>query len=104
MMQSEELIRKVTKIFPRDNGTEARVVAYSTPNIGIGFSIGFYVHRRESPDHDWWLCSDRPHPDWKKMSREEYLAIGRSEALQAVSHGEILSVLSLLGQPMSALN
>jgi len=62
----------------------------------MNFSVGVYVHRRESPLHDWKLMSDRPHPDWRKMSVDEYVKHGRSEMLQAVTHGEILKVTNAL--------
>lgn len=100
-MTDQNLITKVSQIFQRADGSEARIVAQSFTGIGLHQSVGVYVHRRESPDHQWKLCSDRPHPEWKSMSVDEYIRIGRSEMLRAVSPGEVLKISNLLGTPMA---
>ena len=99
----QELITKVTQIFPREDGSEARIVA---ENFGDQWnpSIGIYVHKRENPESPWKLCNDRPHKDWKAMSVDDYVKYGRSEVLQTISFGERVRVTSLIGKPMSALN
>jgi len=102
-MAQEELITKVTKIIPREDGSAVRIVAQAMFGAGLHRSIDVYVHRRESPDHNWKLCSDQPHPDWRTMSVEEYGKRGRSEKFQAVSHGEIFRVTNAIGKPMSYL-
>lgn len=95
-----DLITKMTQIFKRQDGSEARIVAQACFGLGLHQSIDVYVHRRESPNHDWKLCSNRPHPNWRKMSVDEYVKNGRSEMLQTVSPGEILKVSSAIGKPM----
>lgn len=100
-METGKLITKVTQIFQRKDGSEVRIVAQDFGGPGLTPSIGVYVHRRESPQHDWKLCGDRPHPDWRKMSVDDYVKHGRSEMLQAVSIGEILKVTTMIGKPMS---
>ncbi|WP_080416082.1 hypothetical protein [Burkholderia ubonensis] len=87
---------KVTQVIQRADGSEVRIVAQKCFGLGLTCSIDVYVHRRESPNHPWVLLSDRPHPDWRAMSVDEYCKRGRSEMLQAVSHGEILKVTSAL--------
>lgn len=87
---------KVTKIIQRADGSAVRIVAEACFGVGLTRSIGVYVHRRESPDHAWKLTNNRPHPDWRKMSVDEYVKRGRSEMLQAVSSGEILKVTNEL--------
>jgi len=47
--------------------------------------VDVYVLRRDTPERPWVLCSDRPHPDWRSMSVDEYIKRGRSEMLQTVS-------------------
>lgn len=101
-MCNDNLITKVTRMFQRADGSEARIVATATFGIGLQQSIGVYVHTRPSPEENWSLCNDRPHPDWKSMSVDEYVRRGRSEMLNAVSPGEILKVTSLIGTPMPA--
>lgn len=71
-------------------------MAQAYVGAGLHCSIGVDVFRRPSPSHNWTLCSDRPHPDWREMTVDEYIKHGRSEMLQAATHGEILTVTSLL--------
>jgi len=105
-MSAEELITKVTQIIPREDGSEVRIVATSMSRIfgDIRDSIDIYVHRRESSEHEWKLCSKDPHPDWRNMSVDEYTKRGRSEFLQTVKFGELVRVTSLIGQPISCLH
>jgi hypothetical protein len=90
---------KVTQIIRRNDGSEVRIVAQKFYGRGLTCSIDVYVHRRESPDHPWMLTSNQPHPDWCKMSVDEYIKRGRSEMLRTVSHGEILKVTRALAFP-----
>ena len=101
--EAEELITKITQIIPRADGSEVRIVVTNFAALGGPPSNDVYVHRRESPEHEWVLCNDRPHPDWRTMSVDEYIKRGRSEMLQAVSHGEILKACSLIGKPINEL-
>lgn len=87
---------KVSQTIQRKDGSEVRIVATAFFGLGLNRSIDVYVHRRESPDHEWQLTSDRPHPDWRKMSVSEYIKRGRSEMLQAASPCEILKVTNAL--------
>jgi hypothetical protein len=103
-MESEELATKITTFIQRSDGSVVRIVAQKLYGLGLKGSIDVYVHRRESADHDWTLCSDKPHPDWLTMSVDDYIKHGRSEMLQAVSPGEILKVTSGIGKPMSCFN
>lgn len=96
----ENLATKVTRIIPRADGSEVKLVAQAYFGAGLHRSVGVDVFRRESPDHDWKLCSDRPHPDWRKMSVAEYDKHGRAEKFQAASHGEILAVANAIGKPI----
>lgn len=96
-------ITKYTKIFVRKDGTEIKVVASAFFGAGLQLSVGTYVHRRSGPDKPWVLCSDQRHPDWKTMSRENYLKHGRSEVQKILSPGELLSVRQWIGKPSSEL-
>ena len=98
-METEPLITKVTQVIQREDGSEVRIIAQACFGLGLTRSIDVYVHHRESPDHDWKLCSDRPHPDWREMSVDDYIKHGRSEMLQMVSPGEILKATSEIGKP-----
>lgn len=88
---------QATRTIKRQDGSEVRIVAEEFFGAGLTRSIGVYVLRRETPEGDWKLCSDRPHPDWRTMSVDEYVKHGRSEMLQAASIGEILKLASSLG-------
>lgn len=99
-METENLVTKISQILPREDGTEVKIVATLMTGVGLHESIDVYVLRRQSPEHNWNLLNDRPHPDWRTMSLDEYVKHGRSEMLQAVSHGEILKLTSQLGKPL----
>ena len=76
-------MRKVVNFMRAADGTEVRITAEPCgPPLFMGTFT--YVHFRKTPDQQWQLASnDRP-LDWKSMSREEYLANGRSEVLRLV--------------------
>lgn len=87
---------KVTQIIQRGDGSEVRIVAQRCFGLGLTCSTIIFVHRRKSPNDPWILTNDRPHPDWRKMSVDDYIKRGRSEMLRTVSHGEILKVANSL--------
>ena len=93
-------VTKITQVIQRDDGSEVKIVAEAFFGVGLHQSIDVYVHKRESANHDWILCSDRPHPDWRSMSVEDYDKHGRSSMLQAVSSGELLRAMNAIGAPM----
>lgn len=99
----EDLVTKVTRVVSRDDGSEVKLVAQAYFGAGLHRSVGVDVFQRAAPHLDWRLCSDRPHPDWRTMSVDEYCKRGRSEKLQAASHGEILAVAAMIGRPLSSL-
>ncbi len=100
MVAAKELITKITLIIQREDGSEARIVAQAVFGAGLTRSIDIYVHHRKSPENKWRLCSDRPHPDWRTMSIDDYLCHGRSQMLQVVSLGEILKASSAISKPI----
>lgn len=81
----------------RADGSEVKIVAEEFFGAGLTRSIGVYVLKRPNPQSQWHLCNDRPHPNWRNMSVDEYVKHGRSEMLQTVSHGEILKLTQSLG-------
>lgn len=87
---------RVEQVIQRKDGSEVRIVAQACFGSGLVCSIDVYVHRRASPAHAWKLTSDRPHPDWRKMSVDDYVKHGRSEMLRTSSIGEILKVTTAL--------
>ena len=95
-------ITKFTKILKRPDGSEVRIVAQAYFGAGLHRSIGVDVFRRQSSGHNWELCRDDPHSDWRTMSVEDYVKRGRSEKLQAASPAEILAVASTIGKPLEA--
>ncbi|MEX3983908.1 hypothetical protein AB4Y45_33525 [Paraburkholderia sp. EG287A] len=99
----EDLVTKYTRVYSRKDGSDVKIVAEAFFGAGLHCSVGVYVLRRESAEHDWKLCSKEPHPDWRAMSVDEYVKRGRSEMLQAASHGEILAVASAIGKPMKEM-
>lgn len=98
----EELATRVTRVIPRADGSEVKLVAQAYFGAGLHRSVGVDVFRRAGPTERWTLCSDRPHPDWREMPLDEYQAHGRSEKYRTASHGEILAVAALIGKPMSS--
>ena len=99
----QDLITKFTAEATRKDGSQVRIVA---TEMGMPFcsSIDVYVHARANSQTDWQLCSDKPHPDWKIMPVDDYIKFGRSEVLKAVSPGEILKVVGMIGKPLSKKN
>ena len=94
------LATKVTRIIPRNDGSAVKIVAQAYFGTGLHLSVGVDVFRRQNSAQNWVLCGDKPHPDWRKMSVDEYVKNGRAEKLQVASHGEILSVASAIGKPI----
>jgi hypothetical protein len=103
-IEDDSPITKITREFQRKDGSEARIVAEGMYGISLELSFDIRVFRRASPDQGWTLCSDKPHPKWREMSVAEYDLRGRSEMLQTVSSGEIMTLTSLIGKPMSVLH
>lgn len=95
-MHIENPVTKLTQILNRSDGSQARIVAQVFFGAGLHRSVGVYVHRRANPNDLWTLCSDQPHPDWKKMPLADYEKYGRSEMLRTVTPGEILKLTSVL--------
>lgn len=87
---------KVEQLLKRTDGSEVKVVAQECFGLGLTRSVDVYVLRRESAKHAWKLLSNRPHPNSRSMSVDEYVKHGRSEMLQNVSHAEILRTTSML--------
>ncbi len=94
------IIIKATRVLQRQDGSQAKIIASAFFSAaGLHMSVGVDVFRRDSADHSWSLCSDRPHPEWRKMSVDDYARYGRSEQLRTVTPGEILSVTQMIGKP-----
>ncbi len=89
----------VENLIRRADGSEAKIVAREYFGAGLTRSVGVDVFRRANTTSQWKLCSDRPHPDWRSMSVDEYVRHGRSEMLQTVSAGEILKTAMVLNNP-----
>lgn len=98
----DNLVTKCTQVLQRDDGSEARIVATAFFGAGLHRSVDVYVHRRPNSEAQWELCSNTPHPNWKTMSVAEYIEHGRSPMLCAVTPGEILRAVSIIGQPIHA--
>lgn len=87
---------KIEQVIQRKDGSEVKIVAQACFGSGLTCSIDVFVLRRASPDQAWTLANDRPHPDWRTMSVDEYVKHGRSEMLRTSSIGEILKVTNAL--------
>ena len=96
----DNLATKVTRIISRNDGSEVKLVAQGYLGTGLHLSVEVDVFHRQSPSQNWRLCNDKPHPDWRKMSVDEYVKHGRPEKFQMATHGEILSVASAIGKPI----
>ena len=96
-----ERVTRMTHLLKRGDGSEVKIVASAFFGAGLHRSVGVSVFQRAGPNNDWRLCNDRPHPDWRTMSVDEYIKHGRSEMLRTVSIGEILRATSAIGRPMA---
>jgi hypothetical protein len=96
-MEAAEQITRVESVISRADGSECRIVAEAMFGLGLERSIDLRVHRRDTPEDNWMLCDNKPAPNWRAMSVDDYEQRGRSEMLRVVSTGEIMKVLSLIG-------
>ncbi len=87
---------RVEHIIPTTNGAQHKIIAESFIDPVHGRQTSFYVLSRPHPASPWTYLSERPHPDWRSMSVDEYLKNGRSEALNAVGSAEVMKALSML--------
>ena len=97
-MNTENNITKVSQIFVRDNGNQVRITAqrfYSTPG-SLKSNVDIMVHHRKNESENWNLCNNRPNPNWRKMSVDEYVKNGRPEMFSHATIMEILKVSSML--------
>lgn len=83
---------KNEQILTRADGSQVKIVAELFTSPSVDFSIGNYVLFRPNAESKWSLCGDRPHPDHRSMSVDEYVKHGRPEMLQVASIAEILKV------------
>lgn len=90
-------ISRVTQILDRPNGAQVKLVAqdYGGP---FRRDVRVDVFRRDSESDQWRLCDDRPHPNWRAMSVDEYTRHGRSERQRTVTFGELHRVTELIGK------
>ena len=102
---TDDVVTKITKIIPRKDGSEVKVVVWSTVSLSDGSrQAASDVFKRETPECSWKYCSDMPHKDWRTMSVDDYNAFGRCEKFQVASHSEILGLSQWIGRPMSEFN
>lgn len=87
---------KAVRLIHRPDGSEIKIVGTLMDGIGLHESIDVYALRRADAASNWELLSNTPAAGWKQMSRDEYIARGRSPMMQAVTIAEILSVTSAL--------
>jgi hypothetical protein len=95
------MMAKIERTIRKADGSEIKIVAQACFGLGLKLSIDVYVLYRENPTHEWKLANDRPHPDWRKMSVDEYVKRGRSEMLRMASIGEILKTTNMLRASMA---
>lgn len=88
---------RIERIISKSDGSEVKIVARESFDINRNRSFDVYALKRSSPEAPWQGISDRPAPDWRTMSVEEYKTSGRSELLQVVGQAQILKTISLLG-------
>lgn len=94
---------KVEQVIQRKDGSEVKIGAQACFGLGMAYSVDVYVHRRESPDHAWVLMGNRPHPDWRDMPVEQYVAHGRPEMLRVATMGEILRATNALHTQLTTI-
>lgn len=96
-------MQKVERLIQRPDGSEVKIVAQGMYGAGLHLSIDTYVLVRASAQQNWRLASDRPHPDWRNMSVDEYVKHGRPEKLCVATTAEILSVAQEVRQQAERL-
>lgn len=104
-MAEVQVATRLARIVQRGDGSQVKIVATdcSGPFFDVGKHVQVDVYRRSSDAEGWKLCSDRPHPNWRSMSVDEYNKHGRCEKFQAASHGEIFSAGLAVGRPVEEI-
>lgn len=96
----ESVITKAVVTVTRFDGSQARITTQGWANVITGnVEISTFVHARPDDRSPWVFCSTSPQQGFKLMSRLDYIVRGRSAQLQAVTAGELLKVVNLLGEP-----
>jgi hypothetical protein len=83
---------KQENLITRADGSQVKIVATLFESISGEKHIDNYVLQRKDAASQWSVCSNTPAPGYLEMSIHEYEKRGRSEMLQMVSPGEILTV------------
>ncbi|PQK23133.1 hypothetical protein C5Y85_25775, partial [Escherichia coli] len=78
-MRSKVPRTKLTQSLQSVDGSQVRIVSQRGYGSGLTASLDVYVLRRDSSESNWSLCGKDPHPEWRKMSVDEYQKFGRSE-------------------------
>lgn len=88
----EDETMKLEKFLTAPTGQEVRMLAQAYVGRGLDIGIGLDVFVKDTPDSAWRLCRNSPHPDWRSMSVDDYIAWGRPEWLKYVSHGQAIQI------------
>ena len=83
---------KLEKFLTAPTGQEVRMLAQAYVGRGLDIGIGLDVFVKDTPDSEWRLCRNSPHPDWRSMSVDDYITQGRPEWLRYISHGRAIVV------------
>jgi len=72
---------RVRTVVTRDDGRQVALVMERWPNVFLekGYEVHRYALQRAAETEPWCSVSDLKAPNWKQMSREQYLREGRSE-------------------------
>lgn len=74
-------------LITRNDGSQVKIVCELMFGRGLHPSIGTYVLKRESAEHQWTVCNDRPTPV-EPWSVDGYIKHGRPEILRLTTFAE----------------
>lgn len=98
--------QKTIRLLSTPDGTQIRLTATLVPRLDMSqMDVDIYAHFRQNAEQPWELANDRPHPNWRDMSVQDYIDRGRSQLLQLLgSPGPLLSLSQHMRQRWHALS
>ncbi|MEQ1977367.1 hypothetical protein [Xenorhabdus sp. SGI240] len=92
MLITEDIVMQVIHIIHKGE-TTIRIIATMFYGLGLSESINIDVFKKDVDDSKFILCGNRPHPEWRRMSVDEYIQRGRPEKFKYATYAEIIRVV-----------
>lgn len=83
----------LVNMYRMTDGSTVKLTAQAMHQLDFSkFDINIFA-LKQNEDGTWRYVGDRPHPDWRKMSVDEYIQRGKPEILTVFGNwGQILTI------------